>query len=104
MDLIEEALNRAADHHLGYPTLHCYVHLTTRSELNEELPEYCATGRPDLHQLFQNIDQVVPKDEPFRAAVVACGPEDMVNTVWDQTSMRTGNTRRFDFHHETFSF
>jgi predicted ferric reductase len=100
--MIEKALERSADAEGRYPKLHCYVHIT-RSE-NKGLPEYCKVGRPDLDGIFENVDQAVPSDQPFRVAVVACGPEAMVNATWDLTSKRTGSTRRFDFHHETFDF
>eukprot|EP00475_Leptophrys_vorax_P011954 TRINITY_DN18417_c0_g3_i1.p1 TRINITY_DN18417_c0_g3~~TRINITY_DN18417_c0_g3_i1.p1 ORF type:complete len:799 (-),score=179.20 TRINITY_DN18417_c0_g3_i1:62-2125(-) len=104
-ELLEEAMKRSLS--VGnFPMLHSYVHLT-QPENEEEaaaLPEYVKRGRPDLGAVFTRVDSVVPSERPFRVAVVACGPSAMVNSTWDLTSERTGFTRRFDFHHETFEF
>eukprot|EP00475_Leptophrys_vorax_P020115 TRINITY_DN27542_c0_g1_i1.p1 TRINITY_DN27542_c0_g1~~TRINITY_DN27542_c0_g1_i1.p1 ORF type:complete len:736 (-),score=147.42 TRINITY_DN27542_c0_g1_i1:3411-5618(-) len=36
--------------------------------------------------------------------VVACGPSELVNETWDETSRRSSQDHLFDFHYETFEF
>jgi respiratory burst oxidase len=105
-DMLEEAMKRSADGSGRYPILHSYVHITQPSGDGEDvLPAYVKLGeRPDIPTLFENIDSIFPADKSLRIAVVACGPEAMVNATWDETFKRTGFSRRFDFHHETFEF
>ena len=87
-----------------YPKLHLYIHVTHPVDSSKN-PEYLKTGRPNLKVIFDRVEAAVnPKDDNLRAAVVACGPESMVNETWDEASNRTCGTHRFDFHHETVSW
>jgi predicted ferric reductase len=103
---LEEAMKRAAQNKETLPKLHTFVHLT-QHQGNWDFPVFVKPDRPDLVKIFDQVEQIVSlkcgKNE-FRAAVVACGPEAMVSSAWDQTVRRTRSRIRFDFHHETFDF
>eukprot|EP00475_Leptophrys_vorax_P003831 TRINITY_DN1223_c0_g1_i1.p1 TRINITY_DN1223_c0_g1~~TRINITY_DN1223_c0_g1_i1.p1 ORF type:complete len:1142 (+),score=352.10 TRINITY_DN1223_c0_g1_i1:95-3520(+) len=102
-DMLEEAMARSALENSKYPRLHGYVHIT-KPEGGIELPGYIKSGRPNVHEIFDRIEQNGASQEGMRVAVVACGPEVMVSEAWDETSSRTKGSVRFDFHHETFEF
>lgn len=80
------------------------IHVTSARK-DDPLEEPLKFGRPKLQQIFDEAEGVsVRGDNEVRIGVVTCGPSALVTDVWDETSKRTGNKRRFDFHHETFEF
>jgi len=77
-------------------------------------------GRPDMFLAFEKIERDMlrvhkseaarrgeaPSDAPL-AAVIACGPDALVNATWDESVLRSLNGKnncRFALHHELFNF
>eukprot|EP00475_Leptophrys_vorax_P020428 TRINITY_DN2795_c0_g1_i3.p1 TRINITY_DN2795_c0_g1~~TRINITY_DN2795_c0_g1_i3.p1 ORF type:complete len:1418 (-),score=317.02 TRINITY_DN2795_c0_g1_i3:83-4336(-) len=87
----------------NYPKLHNHSHITSARE-SDPLPALAKPGRPRLEKIFEAAENAAKKGEEARIAVIACGPESLVNLTWDETSKRTQDRNRFDFHHETFEF
>ncbi len=54
-------------------------------------------GRPDFPKMLD-----LATDGRSSALIFACGPEAMVNHLWDEATNRTSTDLRVDFHHETF--
>jgi len=83
------------------PILNLWVYVTR--EKSENIPEesHMVAGRPDFDSIF-NLAAIT---YPNRAKMAfACGPEKMVNTIWDTVTASKLAGNRFDFIHETFEW
>eukprot|EP00457_Paulinella_chromatophora_P001159 gb/GEZN01001161.1/.p1 GENE.gb/GEZN01001161.1/~~gb/GEZN01001161.1/.p1 ORF type:complete len:665 (-),score=68.40 gb/GEZN01001161.1/:546-2540(-) len=82
-----------------FPKLRVMVY-ATRAKPEEARPPI-HTGRPKFNIIFDEMEQ---RHMNKAALVFACGPEPMVNELWDQSTRRSKAGARIDFHHETFNF
>eukprot|EP00808_Paulinella_micropora_P029589 g83441.t1 len=82
-----------------FPKLRVMVY-ATRAKKEEAVPPI-HTGRPNFTCIFDELER---KHVKQAGLVFACGPEPMVNELWDQSSRRSMEGARLDFHHETFNF
>jgi len=83
----------------GFPLFNCQIYLT--KECAEKSPDLLM-GRPIFNRIFGDFlsESIVG----YRIGVVASGPKDFTNEVWDACSSYTRKNYRFDFHHDTFEF
>jgi len=81
-----------------FPNLHAWVYV---SRGGPDMPKPMIPGRPEFEEVFQEMDTIVGQDTSL---VFACGPDAMVNELWDRSIRRSISGSRTDFHHETFNF
>lgn len=58
-------------------------------------------GRPDVVAVLQKVEATASA-KPQRLAACACGPNTLVDTVWDATQKRSRGRYQYDFHREVF--
>ena len=59
-------------------------------------------GRPNMGTVFKTIEECNPYAESILC--FACGPDPMINELWDLSFDKTMSGSRVDFVHETFNF
>jgi len=85
----------------GYPTFHPLVYSTREKEPKDPL---LIPGRPDMYEVFGQVEDDARTREARRIAVFTCGPTPLVNQAWDESIARSGGDMRFEFHNEIFDF
>jgi predicted ferric reductase len=114
------------EQNLSFPSLTINVFVSRQGATSEEELQ---TGRPNFTEIFSNLSEQIqlgsnrrnsestagavpssdvritlPGSQTHRVAVVACGPNAIIQEVWDQTQMRSDQTIRYDLHREIFEF
>ena len=67
----------------------------------DDMPHPLIRGRPCFQEMFKDVNNTAGQSSSL---VFACGPDAMVNELWDRSIRRSLQGSRTDFHHETFNF
>jgi predicted ferric reductase len=113
MDLLDSMMDASSKHFSNETifdvadndVINLDIYLTQKAkDIEVNKPSPVKMGRPDFDKIFKDMHDAAIKENEGAVAVLACGPEPMIDSVRDacrRWSSICGGVK-FDFHEETF--